>query len=60
MAFSMMFGIFVNFYREHLFIFLALLLIFVYLPKRCKKKIASLPRNDTQWRKDTMSLRGTE
>lgn len=31
MAFSMMFGIFVNFYREHLFISLALLLIPVYL-----------------------------
>ena len=31
MAFSIMFGIFVNFYREHVFIFLALLLILVYL-----------------------------
>lgn len=31
MDFSMMFGIFVDFYREHLLISLALLLILVYL-----------------------------
>ncbi len=31
MTFSMMFGIFADFYREHLFISLALLLILVYL-----------------------------
>ena len=31
MAFSMMFDIFVNFYREHFFISLALLLILAYL-----------------------------